>query len=238
MSSTVIAFGAAFATVLVPGTARPDDPPSTAQPAHPSSVRVYDFEDTSCCGVAPREKWDATQTNPSEKPAQWNTYASSSAASGHMALSARGPDSGGSNTFSILIARDTSYRDLELSVKIQPFEGKEDQGGGLIWRVKDANNYYVARWNPLENNLRVYTVKDGVRGQLASQDIKVEKAGWHTLAVSDVGSKISARLDEGEWLEVQDATFADTGSVGLWLKADAATWFDDLRIADKSEKKE
>ena len=35
--------------------------------------------------------------------------------------------------------------------------GKEDQAGGLVWRAKDANNYYVARANALENNVTIYS---------------------------------------------------------------------------------
>src|SRR4051794_41104652 len=83
--------------------------------------------------------------------------------------SSAGPNS----LFNLCIADAMNFRDLDMSVEIKAISGKNDQGGGLIWRLKDANNYYVARWNPLEDNLRVYHVLAGKRTQLATADVKL-----------------------------------------------------------------
>jgi hypothetical protein len=105
-----------------------------------------------------------------------------------------------------------------------------DQGGGLIWRVKDHDNYYIARWNPLEDNFRVYYVKEGRRVQLDSANVKADFAKWHTIKIEQRGDAIACYLDGEKLLEVKDKTFAEAGGVGLWTKADAATAFDDLVI--------
>ena len=108
--------------------------------------------------------------------------------------------------------------------------GAEDQGGGPIWRAKDADNYYIARWNPLENNFRVYFVKDGKRIQLASADIETDPGTWHEIEIEHVGNRIVAEFDDEEVIEIEDSTFAEGGMVGLWTKADAATAFDNFKV--------
>jgi hypothetical protein len=113
--------------------------------------------------------------------------------------------------------------------------GKEDQGGGPIWRAKDADNYYIARWNPLEKNFRVYYVKDGRRKQLASADIETDSGKWHEIEIKHVGNKIVAEFDDEKVIEIEDSTFAEGGMVGLWTKADAATAFDDFEVETEEE---
>lgn len=48
-------------------------------------------------------------------------------------------------------------------VSLKTNAGKKDQGGGIVWRYQDANNYYIARVNPLEDNFRVYKFVAGKR---------------------------------------------------------------------------
>jgi hypothetical protein len=132
-------------------------------------------------------------------------------------------------TFNIALATKTSAKDLILSVRMKAVAGKIDQGGGLVWRAKDARNYYLARYNPLEDNYRVYKVVDGKRTQLASADIP-HAAGWHTLLVVTTGDHILCSYDGNAYLDVRDAAFADAGRIGLWSKADAQSEFDDLSL--------
>ncbi len=131
-------------------------------------------------------------------------------------------------TFNIALISGTDYRDLRLSAMIKPIAGSEDQGGGLVWRAKDAKNYYIARWNPLEDNFRMYKVVNGRRSQLDGADIKAP-AAWHELEVEMVGSHIECSLDGKKYLDVKDSTFSDSGKIGLWTKSDAQTHFDDLK---------
>ena len=111
--------------------------------------------------------------------------------------------------------------------------GDTDQGGGIVWRYQDANNYYVARLNPLEDNFRVYKVTAGKRDkEFQSETVKVKAVEWHTLKVRMVGDHIECYLDGKKYLDVKDATLTKAGKVGLWTKADAQTRFDGFRVTD------
>ncbi len=158
---------------------------------------------------------------------EWKVFADSTAASLPNVL-AQVPQNSRS-TFNVTLVNGTLYKDLELSVKMKAIAGKEDQGGGFIWRAKDANNYYIARYNPLEDNYRLYKVEKGRRSQLKSADIK-HKEGWHTLRVTMKGNLIQCYYDGQKYLEAKDNTFSDGGKIGLWTKADAQTQFDDLMV--------
>ena len=134
-------------------------------------------------------------------------------------------------TFNVAFVESTSYKDVDLSVKLRAVAGDTDRGGGVIWRAKDKKNYYLCRYNPLEENFRVYKVADGIRtmfkGAKSPGDDK-----WHFLRVTMVGSKITCYLDGQKLLEAEDATFPDAGMIGLWTKADAQSYFDDLTVTD------
>jgi hypothetical protein len=133
-------------------------------------------------------------------------------------------------TFNVALVQGTSYKDLDLSVKLKAVAGEVDRGGGLVWRAKDAKNYYVARYNPLEDNYRVYKVEDGKRTMFKGEKIPGDEK-WHTLRVTMVGPKITCYFDGKRYLDAEDATFPEAGMVGLWSKADAQSYFDDLSVS-------
>jgi Domain of Unknown Function (DUF1080) len=138
---------------------------------------------------------------------------------------------GPSSLFNLCVVQDANYTDLEMRVAFKALKGKEDQGGGLVWRYQDANNYYLTRYNPLESNFRVYKVIDGVRKQLMDKsDLKLKAGEWHTIAVKHAGKKIECRLDGEKYLEVEDDAITKGGKIGLWTKADAQTAFDQLVV--------
>jgi hypothetical protein len=107
--------------------------------------------------------------------------------------------------------------------------GEVDQGGGLVWRAKDAKNYYLARYNHLEDNYRLYKVVDGKRTLIQNADI-THSDGWHTLRVRMTGDQITCEYDGKTYLEAKDDTFPGPGKIGLWSKADAQSQFDDLSL--------
>lgn len=133
-----------------------------------------------------------------------------------------------SATFNLLRIRDLMLRDVDLAVRFKAVGGEIDQGGGLVWRAVDTGNYYLARYNPLEGNYRIYKVVAGERTELGSADAPAAP-GWHRLRVTMIGDHIEAYYDGRKLLDLHDPTFAEAGSVGLWTKADAKTHFDDLR---------
>jgi hypothetical protein len=134
-------------------------------------------------------------------------------------------------TFNVALVGATSYKDLDLSVRLKAVAGEVDRGGGLVWRARDAKNYYIARYNPLEDNLRVYKVEGGKRTQFQSARVPGDEA-WHTLRVTMAGPRITCQLDGKTLLEAEDTTFPEAGMIGLWSKADARSYFDDLTVAE------
>jgi hypothetical protein len=135
------------------------------------------------------------------------------------------------HTFNLALAEGTSYKDLDISVRLKAVAGETDRGGGVVWRAKDRKDYYIARYNPLEDNLRVYKVEDGKRTQLDHADAPGD-GKWHTLRITMTGREITGYLDGKKLLVAEDATFPDAGMIGLWSKADAQSYFDDLSASD------
>lgn len=143
-----------------------------------------------------------------------------------LAQSARNEDP----VFNVALVDGTAARDVDLSVKIKAVAGELDRGGGVIWRARDARNYYVARYNHLEDNFRVYKVVDGVRSEHFRNADITHHGGWTTLRVTMKGDHIECYLDGRKYLDVRDSTFPGAGKIGLWSKADARTQFDDLTL--------
>ena len=135
------------------------------------------------------------------------------------------------SAFNLVWMDDVKQADVDLAVKIKSAAGEIDQGGGLAWRVHDARNYYVARYNPLEHNLRIYKVIDGERKQLQSANVPLS-SGWHDLRVTMRGDTIRTYIDGSPYATARDSSFVGAGKVGLWTKSDAQTHFDDLRIGE------
>jgi hypothetical protein len=134
--------------------------------------------------------------------------------------------------FSLCVVKDSSHLNPDLSVSFKAVSGVVDQGGGLVWRYRDANNYYIARLNPLETNYRIYKVVDGQRSQVRSVQVDTPPGEWHRLRVVQQGNRIRGYLDGKQLLDVTDDTFRDAGRIGLWTKADAVTFFDDLHAEE------
>src|SRR5260370_33852388 len=97
----------------------------------------------------PPAGWTATQTG--SGTAKWSVEKDESAPSRPNVLK-----QSGQATFPVCIKDDTSLKDGFVEVKFNPISGKEDQAGGVIWRAKDSNNYYIARANALEGNVVLY----------------------------------------------------------------------------------
>jgi hypothetical protein len=182
------------------------------------------------------EGWAIRENNPTKAPGKWTVAADPAAPSPPNVLNLKTEN--GNATFNLAIIEKVRAGDVDVSVKLRGDVGKEDQGGGLIWRVKDPNNYYICRINPLENNYRVYKVVDGKRKQLQSVDCETPTGKWFTVRAVMVGDHITCYVDGKKLLDVKDDTFKEAGMVGLWTKADASSSFDDLTVRAGREKSE
>src|SRR6266481_6164933 len=171
-------------------------------------------------GKLPPE-WTGTNTGKGE--AKWLVVADDSAPSKPNVLK-----QSGEATYPVCLKNDTRVKDGFVEVKFKPISGKEDQAGGVIWRAKDSDNYYIARANALEDNVCIYHTIKGKRSEKKRTNMKVATGAWHTLRVDFSGEHFTVTFDGKKAIEWDDKTFTEPGKVGLWTKADSVTLFDDF----------
>ncbi len=197
-----------------------------------AAAETVNFDDMKA--GAPPPGWTATQTG--SGAAKWSVEKDASAPSKPNVLKQSGVA-----TFPVCIKDDTSLKDGFVEVKFKPVSGKEDRAGGVIWRARDANNYYIFRANAAENNAVLYKTVNGKRSPL---DIVGRKGGygvketvasgqWHTLRAEFAGNRFKAYFDGKHLFDVEDKTFTEAGKVGVWTKADSMTLFDDFTYGIK-----
>ena len=138
--------------------------------------------------------------------------------------------------FPVAVVDSISVRNFCLSVRCKAVSGKVDQACGLVFRFRDDSNYYVVRANALENNVRLYWVKDGKRQQFAGWDGPVIAGVWHGLSIEVRDDRFEISWDGKKVIDARDQTFTEGGKIGVWTKADSVTYFDDL-IAESFDSK-
>jgi len=175
----------------------------------------------------PPTGWTATKTGSGD--AKWTIERDDSAPSKPNVLKQSGVA-----TFPLCFKNDTNIQDGFVEVKFKPISGKEDQAGGVVWRLKDANNYYIARANALEDNVTIYHTINGRRTEKKRTNTKVASNAWHTLRVDFAGNHFSVAYDGKKVIDWEDDTFKDAGKVGVWTKADSVTLFDDFNYGERS----
>ena len=132
--------------------------------------------------------------------------------------------------YPVAVLAGVEARDVVVSVRFRPVDGRVDQAAGLVARYRDARNYYVVRANALEDNVRLYRVVDGRRIQFAGTDARVPRDRWQALGLRLEGDRMEVSLDGRVLYAATDRTFAGQGQVGLWTKADSLTHFDALEV--------
>ena len=139
--------------------------------------------------------------------------------------------------FPLAIVEKANYKNVVLSVRFKAISGARDQGAGLVWRFRDANNYYIVRANALENNVVLYKVQEGMRISLAPKGTSEKTYGvktrvpgntWNRMGVQVKANLFTVSLNGQKLFEVEDNTFAEGGKIGLWTKADSVIYFDDF----------
>jgi hypothetical protein len=205
-------------------------PPEKPSPRQSSGATIsYNF-DSETPGAMPA-KFHAARTGQGSE-AKWAVMADPTAPSKPNVVAQTSTDKT-DYRFPLLISDEGSFKDLELSVKFKAVAGEVDRAAGLVFRLQDANNYYIVRANALEDNYRLYHVIKGSRRQFAGANFRVTSGEWHELKVECVGNKIICYYDGQKKIEATDDTFKDTGKIGLWTKADSVTYFDDLIVKAK-----
>jgi len=106
-------------------------------------------------GAAPKG-WTATKTGKGDP--KWTIEQDKTAPSNSKLVK-----QSGRATYPLLLKDDTDIKDGFIQMKFKAVAGSEDRAGGVVWRARDANNYYVARANALEDNVVLYKTVAGVR---------------------------------------------------------------------------
>lgn len=184
-----------------------------------SGVQAVDF-DRETVG-APPSGWVCGVTG-SGQPRWLIAPEPGGSAAGHVLLQ------DGRGSFPWCVKSGTVVTDGFVEAKFKPISGREDQAGGVVWRFKDGDNYYVARANALENNVSLYYTERGSRKTLRYVDAPVPQGAWHTLRVEFTGTRINVSLNGKRYIELDDRHITGPGAVGVWTKADSVTAFDDF----------
>jgi hypothetical protein len=132
----------------------------------------------------------------------------------------------GQGRFPWCVKDDGNLADGWVEVRFRPEAGREDQAGGVVWRFKDGDSYYVARANALENNVSLYYTLGGSRRTIKYMDAPVPLSQWHTLRVEFKAAHVRVLFNGRAVIEQDDTHIAGAGKVGVWTKADSVTAFD------------
>jgi len=205
----------------------PAETPAPVQTAGTSFIYNFDNEKS---GLMPAN-FNSVRTGPGAQ-GQWLVIPDPSAPSPPNVVAQNSADPTDSRLV-LLIANEGSFRDLDVSVKFKTVSGEVDRAAGLVFRLKDANDYYVVRINALEDNCRLYRVVAGKKRPFAGANFQMGTGEWHELRVECIGNRIICYYDGKKKIDATDNTFEEPGKVGLWTKADSVTYFDDLRITAK-----
>jgi hypothetical protein len=195
------------------------------------SKHAISFESTQICATP--EGWTSTLTGSGDP--KWTVESDRTAPSKLTVLK-----QSGRATYPLILKNDTNIKDGFVEMKFKAIAGSQDRAAGIVWRAKDANNYYVVRANALEDNVVLYKTVGGVRSALDivgrnggyGIDVPVPANTWHALRINFQGSRFSVSFNGKKLFEVEDSTFADAGKVGLWTKADSVTLFDEVTYGE------
>lgn len=178
--------------------------------------------------------WKVEATGQDKATAEWQVMKDKNAPLGPGILKLVATNHTQRGVFNICWTDKVTFFEGEIAVFLKANSGNIDQGGGPIWRAQDRNNYYISRYNPLEENVSIYYVKDGKRVMLGYTG-KIElKDTWHVLKIKHTGNRIRAYIDGEMKLTVNSGEhITKKGGVGLWTKADAETSFDNFTVVPR-----
>ena len=191
-----------------------------------SVTRVWTFDDDPLGSLPP--EFQVGTLFDGRTAGEWKIL-QAEAANGENIVLGQLMGKGAEHAYKVVLIQGTTAADLDFRASFLPVSGKADMGGGLIWRALDDRNYYLARANPLEQNIRVYRVVKGVRHLLENFNQTIDVNRWHTLRVAHQGCRVNIFYDDNQIFNLCDKTFSE-GKIGLWTKSDAVTYFDDLHL--------
>jgi hypothetical protein len=149
-----------------------------------AGAETINFDDATP-GASP-SGWTATQTG--KGAARWTIEKDDTAPSKPNVLK-----QSAEATYPVCLKNETSIKDGFVEVKFKPLSGKEDQAGGVIWRAKDADNYYIARANALEDNVTIYHTIKGKRTEKKRAKLNVTRCARTSMAIISPSPSMARR---------------------------------------------
>jgi hypothetical protein len=134
--------------------------------------------------------------------------------------------------FPLAIQHSFSAKNIDASIRFKAVAGNVDQAGGIVVRLIDPDNYYVARANAMEDNVRFYRVVKGRRQEITGANLRVTANEWHALGLKAEGDNFTVTFDGKKLFATKDQTFAEAGKFALWTKADSITRFEQIELKE------
>jgi len=140
---------------------------------------------------------------------------------------AHASDPSGHTGFDLAVFDGEKTKDVSVSARLRLAGGQ--RSGGIVWRVQDAENYYLARLDLDRQDIGLYRVTAGNRTRIDGEDdLELDAAAWHTLRVAHEDDEIRVYLGGIRVLRARDRTFGQAGGAGVWCAGDAVAHFDDF----------
>ncbi len=192
-----------------------------------ANVRVIDFDALPVGAMPPG--WSVAMAHQGSPP-RWEVRKDATAPTQPYVLARVSHDPSG-DRYPLALLDGVTLRDGDVSVRIKPVAGNDEQSGGLVWRYRDPLNYYLVRVNAADKTVAVFRVQNGQSpAMLASAKHDVPANAWSILKISARGARFQVYLDHRRILEGQDNTFTGPGKVGLCTVAESEVYFDDFRV--------
>ena len=135
--------------------------------------------------------------------------------------------------FHLLLVKDLIYDYFDVAVRMRLAEGAPG-GGGMIFGMKDAQNFYAAVATAKADTVEVLRRLDGKITLLKRVPVQSWRMPWHLLRVrrNTIMSKeyIEVFFDNAQVLSLEDKAL-DAGLIGLVTKGRTVAAFDNLNAA-------
>jgi hypothetical protein len=135
--------------------------------------------------------------------------------------------------FPYAVAKDVpDFHDGEISIRFRLLGGQLDQCAGILFNLKPNGDYLTVRFNGKEDNLVLWTFKNGKRSfvKKGAHDVHLKFGEWHRMKIRVEGTKLVGFLDDEPLLEFT-LEAPVSGKVGVWSKTDSVSQFDEYVVA-------
>ena len=196
----------------------------------PDSFRTWNFDTDDQGNVPTGFSADTVGGGPS---GQWKIVADPEAPSVPHVLTQSAPCAA-SACFQLLLADGLTYEYLDLTVGLKFNSSSARGAAGIVFGVRDKQNFYAALVDPATDTLELIRVADEHETVLGRAHVKRGKRPWHRLRIqyNTIISKeyIQTSFDGKLAVSVQVETLV-SGKIGLVTQGQPVSEFDSLHVA-------